>query len=258
MSSEVKLFESAELKEMLPVSREMLDGIEQLTIDARKLHAALKVGRVFAAWITGRIEEYNFIENKDFMVFSETGKNLFGGRPSKEYLLSLDMGKELAMVENNEEGRKIRRYFIACEKALRTKAALSATSKVQVDLAEAIFRAAKIEGNQLALALDRLHNTVTGVSALRGAGVELVAPMQSQLFTPTQIGKAMEPPLSARKVNNLLELKGYQENVDGLWSPTDKGRAAGVVLMDTGKRHGNGTPIRQIKWPHTILAEMKI
>lgn len=41
------------------------------------------------------------------------------GRPSKEYIISLDMAKELAMVENNEQGRKIRRYFIEVEKQFR-------------------------------------------------------------------------------------------------------------------------------------------
>lgn len=41
-----------QLSNVLPVTTEMLDGVEQLTIDARKLHAALNVGRVFAAWIT--------------------------------------------------------------------------------------------------------------------------------------------------------------------------------------------------------------
>ena len=63
-----------------------------------------------------RIEEYGFEEGKDFSPIS--GKST-GGRPSKDYRISLDMAKELAMVERNEKGRIIRRYFIECEKRLR-------------------------------------------------------------------------------------------------------------------------------------------
>lgn len=259
MSTNVKLFESAEFGKVLPVATEVLDGVEQLTIDARKLHAALKVGRVFAAWITGRIEEYKFNENKDFIVFTEMGKNPLGGRPSKEYRLSLDMGKELAMVENNEEGRKIRRYFIECEKALRANVLAQRPPLLDERLAAAriILDCIGIKGNQLALGLDRLHRRELGYSALEATGIELIAPTQEQVLTPTQIGKLLTPPLSARKVNIILELHDYQTNINGLWTPTEKGLEAGAVLMDTGKLHSGGTPVRQLKWPESILRFLK-
>lgn len=249
------------LKEVLPVSQEMLDGIEQPTIDARKLHAALKVGRDFTTWVKGRIEEYKFNENKDFIVFTEMGENPRGGRPTKEYRLSLDMGKELAMVENNEEGRRVRRYFIECEKALRVKAG-SAQGKYSLEdkiaAAAAVLRPAGIEGNQLSLALDNLHRRELGYSALEATGTELVAPTQDHLLTPTQLGKQMTPPLSAQKVNLLLTYNEFQNNVNGTWIPTDKGRVAGAIFMDAGKHHNSGTPVRQLRWPRTILAELKI
>lgn len=86
------------------------------TVNARDLHAFLKVGKVFGAWINERIEQYGFIENEDYVVFSETGNNPLGGRPSKEYAISIDMAKELSMVERNEQGKKARQYFIECER----------------------------------------------------------------------------------------------------------------------------------------------
>lgn len=89
------------------------------TVDARELHTFLEVGKVFGAWIQDRIQQYGFVENQDFGVFSETGKNPSGGRPTKDYALSLDMAKELAMVERNWRGRQARKYFIECEKRLR-------------------------------------------------------------------------------------------------------------------------------------------
>lgn len=53
------------------------------------------------------------------MVFTEFGENSKGGRPKKEYALTLDAAKELSMVEGNEKGKQARKYFIACEKKLK-------------------------------------------------------------------------------------------------------------------------------------------
>lgn len=94
-----------------------IDGISQLAVNARDLHSFLNVGKVFAAWISERIEKYGFVENQDFILtVSKTGKR--SNVTKKDYHLTLDTAKELAMVENNEQGRKVRRYFIECEKAI--------------------------------------------------------------------------------------------------------------------------------------------
>lgn len=84
------------------------------TVDARRLHEFLCVGTAFKDWIARRIADYSFQEGADFCSFlSETPS---GGRPAREYAISLDMAKELSMVERNEQGRKARRYFIECER----------------------------------------------------------------------------------------------------------------------------------------------
>lgn len=90
-------------------------------INARELHQKLGSKYQFANWIEERIEKYGFVENQDYEVFKENLKNSKGGRPSKEYALSLDMAKELCIIENNEKGRMIRKYFIEVEKAARVK-----------------------------------------------------------------------------------------------------------------------------------------
>ncbi|MBB5444667.1 MULTISPECIES: antA/AntB antirepressor family protein [unclassified Paraburkholderia] len=107
-------------------------------VDARALWSFLGVGRHFAPWVTSRIAEYGFVEGEDYFVaqnrgekgfcpnsgktpaggFSKNGEKPLGGRPSKEYSLTLGMAKELSMVERTEQGRIARRYFIACERRL--------------------------------------------------------------------------------------------------------------------------------------------
>ncbi|ENN94017.1 antA/AntB antirepressor family protein [Bartonella vinsonii] len=92
------------------------------TVNARELHKFLEVGKDFSTWLKKRIKEYNFLKNQDYIVLPQMGENFQGGRPSKDYALALDMAKELSMVERNEKGRQARRYFIECEKKLKSQA----------------------------------------------------------------------------------------------------------------------------------------
>ncbi|AVR89032.1 Phage antirepressor protein [Thauera aromatica K172] len=102
---------------LVPVFTGTLAGIETLLCNARDLHAFLQVGKKFPDWIKLRIEQYGFVEGEDFTVcFPNLGSKTRGGHNSTDYHLSLDMAKELSMVENNAQGRLARRYFIAMEK----------------------------------------------------------------------------------------------------------------------------------------------
>lgn len=99
-----------------------LGGRQVRAVDARELHTFLRVGKKFADWFRERIAQYDFVEGVDFQcfeVFPETGKNPSGGRPTKEYAITIDMAKELSMVERNEQGKKARAYFIECERVAR-------------------------------------------------------------------------------------------------------------------------------------------
>lgn len=91
------------------------------TVDARELHAFLLVGKKFADWIKERIEQYAFAEDADFTTFSQNGEK---GRPTIEYALTLDMAKELSMVERTDRGKQARQYFLACER--KAKAGITA------------------------------------------------------------------------------------------------------------------------------------
>ena len=100
---------------------EIIEHDGKQAVDARELHQKLGNKRKFADWMKQRIEQYGFVESQDFEVFHNIVKNSNGGRPSDEYALSLDMAKELCMIENNEQGRLFRKYFIEVEKAARAK-----------------------------------------------------------------------------------------------------------------------------------------
>lgn len=104
------------LNELLPIYQ-MTDTGEQI-VDARELCGFLGVATRFNDWIARQIKKYGFTEGEDFYsVLSKTPED--NGRPRTDYILKLDMAKELAMVETNDQGRKARRHFIEVEKRFR-------------------------------------------------------------------------------------------------------------------------------------------
>lgn len=103
------------MNEIIQITKQKISGSEQNAVNARELHKFLESKRQFSDWIKQRIADYDFIKNQDFVSFSQICEN--GGRRI-EYFVSLDMAKELAMLERNTKGKQARRYFIECEKRL--------------------------------------------------------------------------------------------------------------------------------------------
>ena len=108
------------MKELIKITEK--DG--KKAVNARELHAFLESKQEFANWIKSRIEKYGFVENQDFESFDNIIKRETGATVRKDYVLSIDMAKELSMVENNEKGRLARKYFIECEKAVTKQSSL--------------------------------------------------------------------------------------------------------------------------------------
>lgn len=163
--------ENVEL-EVLPVASSVLNNFKEggvsvveaieydgkQAVNARELHEKLGNKKQFANWIQLRIEQYGFVENQDFQVFNQKVKNSNGGRSRKEYALSLDMAKELCMVENNDAGRRIRKYFIEVEKKARTQNPFAIPQTYSEALLLAANQAKQIEKQQLALEQKKIEN----------------------------------------------------------------------------------------------------
>ena len=88
----------------------------QKVVDGRELHEFLGVKEKFADWIKRQIENYNFEENLDFSTYSEKKEVGAVIKNVTDYLLTLDMAKELCMVSKTEKGREMRKYFIEIER----------------------------------------------------------------------------------------------------------------------------------------------
>ncbi|EJN8578621.1 antA/AntB antirepressor family protein [Escherichia coli] len=124
----------------IPVFDGTINNEPVLLCNARNLHAFLGIGKMFAHWIKDRLGEYGFVENQDFVIACQNWQAKGrGGHNRKEYHLTLDTAKELAMVERNEKGRQIRRYFIECEKKLRNIQPVQAEPQPQFTAEEIIL-----------------------------------------------------------------------------------------------------------------------
>lgn len=112
----------------IKVIQKDFNGEKKRFVNARELYIWLGVGRDFSTWIKDRIDKYDFVENLDFFTsipqFGDGKSGLNKGKikdpktgrvVAKEYIISVDMAKELAMIENSEIGKKVRKYFIRVE-----------------------------------------------------------------------------------------------------------------------------------------------
>lgn len=90
------------------------------TISARELHEKLNIGTKFATWFQ-RICEYGFIENQDYTTcYPNLGSENHGGQNMIDYDISMDMAKQICMIQRTPKGKEIRQYLIDLEKAWNT------------------------------------------------------------------------------------------------------------------------------------------
>ncbi|MDP0281295.1 antA/AntB antirepressor family protein [Glaesserella parasuis] len=122
------------LKELLPITQIFNQGEKQPLVNARDLWKFLESKQEFSNWIKNNIKAYGFKKDWDYFLLDkfikqntaqfltlkneEQKTNNRGGHNRKDYLITLSMAKELAMVERNEQGKLARQYFLKCEDTL--------------------------------------------------------------------------------------------------------------------------------------------
>lgn len=89
-------------------------GIEEVnSVNSRDIYEYLEVKTEYRIWINRAIEKYDFVENEDFQAVQ---KRTPSGQTTIDYIVTMDMAKELCMVSNTEKGKETRKYFIQKEK----------------------------------------------------------------------------------------------------------------------------------------------
>jgi anti-repressor protein len=142
--------QESELKmnELIKVTGRVIGEAQVQTVNARELHAFLEVSTLFKDWIARRIADYEFEDGKDFCSFLSEST---GGRPRKEYHITLAMAKEISMVERNANGKKARQYFIDCERQTKE---ISSRDPIQILGDPAAMRGLLLTYTEKVLALE--------------------------------------------------------------------------------------------------------
>jgi phage anti-repressor protein len=189
------------------------------TVNARDLHEYLENGDEFSHWIKDRIDQYGFTENVDFVTFRENSQK---GRPRIEYALSLNMGKELGMVDRSPKGKEVRQYFIECEKRALAKAVtIPTTAEAFANAFMMIADAQRVQAQHAAkiAAIDEKMDRMEQALVIHDK-----VPPNGELITYLRKRVQKEFKLSAETINKVLDVfsvhpkfavRNHHENADG-------------------------------------------
>ena len=199
------------MNQLIPLQSQTIDGNAVETVSARELHTFVESKRQFADWIKNRIEKYGFVENVDYVTFSQ---NCEKGRPSQEYFITLDMAKQLAMVENNEKGMQVRKYFIECEKKLKEQTAPQPAQPIGET---------EDKLRTIILALD--HSSIspvaketaiiTSAETLTGVSIGYRPQIEQTTYSAKEIGDVLG--ISANRVGRIANAHGLKTKEYGLY-----------------------------------------
>lgn len=204
------------------------------TVSARELHEFLGVDTRYNDWFK-RMCEYGFSEGNDFYsILSKTNEN---GRPQTNHALTVDMAKEICMLQRNEKGKQARQYFIELEKQWNTPELVFARA---LKMAER-----KIDTLSLQIAQ---KDQLIGELKPKANYVDIILNNKG-LVTITQIAK--DYGMSGQALNKLLHTYKIQYNQSGQWRLYRKYHNLGYthsITIDIKRSDGRSDVVMETKW----------
>lgn len=172
---------------------------ERPAVSARELHEFLGVGADYSHWFK-RMCEYGFSEGQDFTSFLTEST---GGRPAQDAAISIDMAKEICMLQRNEKGKQARQYFLQLEKDWNSPEKVMARA---LQIADREIKRLEAENEQQKQAIADFQPIKRYVDTILESKASLAT---SQV--------AADYDLTANKLNKILHEEGIQHNVNGQW-----------------------------------------
>ena len=182
------------------------ENSDRPTVSGRELHAALQIRTPYDKWFP-RMCEYGFTEGEDFSTFLSESS---GGRPATDHQLTINMAKELCMIQRTDSGKQVRQYFLRVEAAWNSPDAIMA-------------RALQFANDRLAL-LTHQNAELTGTVAIQNQQIAEMQPKASyydlvlnckDLISTSAIAKDYGK--SAVWMNRWLHDKGVQFKQGDIW-----------------------------------------
>lgn len=205
--------------------------MDNQTVSARELHEKLNIGTRFNDWFP-RMTEYGFVEGTDF--YSKMSKTENGGRPSTDYVISLDMAKQICMIQRTPEGKAVRQYLIDLENAWNTPEQVFARALKMADQTISSLKArCKFLGGQVVE-----QQKVIEQLEPKASYYDLILQCKDLIAT-TVIAK--DYGMSAKKFNSMLHDMGIQYKQGDVWVLYSKYQGQGYLKAKTHNyADGNG------------------
>lgn len=194
-----------EMNEIIKINK---DGSDRPTVLGRELHKALEIKTPYKKWFD-RMTEYGFAENSDFVTMVKNVRRADGTEMPQgehDHQLTLDMAKELCMIQRSEIGRKCRQYFIEVEKqwnspeAVMDRALKYADQKIKLleqERANAFISIQQLSDLKDEIYIKAIDLCNSGREYIKGVGVEV------RIAISDKICEVME-------VTELEQLRNYQ------------------------------------------------
>lgn len=221
------------MKELIKIE---VNENQEPVVNGRELYETLEIKTPYTQWFD-RMKEYGFTENIDFVSLSQNCEKPQGGRPEINHAIKLDMAKEIAMIQRNENGKKVRQYFIQVEKDFNSPEKIMA-------------RALKIAENKLNVL--QLENTqqkqLIGELKPKADYTDIILQSKS-LIKIKAIAK--DYGMSATEMNKMLHKLGIQYKEGEQWFLYSKYQNHGYTSSETiNLKHKDGTTFTKLntKW----------
>ena len=200
-----------------------ITGDEQM-VSARELHEKLEIETPFRKWFP-RMCEYGFEDGKDFRTkMSETSKT--GGRPALDYNITIEMAKEICMIQRTPKGKEVRQYLIQLERAWNTPELVIARGL------QASQKLIAAQTEKIALLSTELEQKSNLIETLQPKATYYDLILQCpDLISVTEIAK--DYGMSAKTMNAKLHELGIQFKQSGRWFLYSKYEAKGYTQSKT-------------------------
>lgn len=219
-------------KMLIPIN---YDG-EQPTVSARDLHEGLEVKSNFTTWFD-RMCEYGFTENDYKKCFPKMESGLNGGQNMVDYQISVDMAKQICMIQRSEKGKQYRQYFIDLEKAWNTPEQVMARA---LKLADRTIDTLKEENKKLIEDNERMKPKVIFADAVRASSSSILIGDLAKILRQNGVD------IGAKRLFEYLRNHGYLIKRKGSdWNmPTQKSMNMGLFeIKESTHIDGNGCNI---------------
>jgi anti-repressor protein len=206
-------------------------------VSGRELHDFLEVGRDFTNWMKQMIG-YGFNEHADYEVYAKNGENPSGGRPSVDYSMTIDMAKEICMIQRTDKGKQARQYFIECEKRLKAVNAPHDSYMISDPVERALKWAEEEKVRQAQVKqLKEQHPKVLFADSVSASKTEILVGELAKLIKQNGVD------IGQKRLFDWMREKGYLIKRKGTdWNmPTQKAMDMGLFrIKETSVSHSDG------------------